>query len=61
MASLRIKVRRHRETNRFAISLSNEEQGLKGPGVMVVRLETGRSSPGQGEVRRKLDGGSKGF
>ena len=59
MASLRINVRRQRETNRFAVSLSNEEQDLKGSGVMVVRLETGRSSPGQGEARRKPSGGSK--
>ena len=38
-----------------------EEQGLKGPGVMVVTLETGRSSPGQGEAKRKLGGGLKGY
>ena len=61
MASLRINIRRRRETNRFADSWSNEEQDLKGSGVMVVRLETGRSSPGQGEARRKLGGGPKGF
>ncbi|NWF86787.1 hypothetical protein HXY32_03125 [Candidatus Bathyarchaeota archaeon] len=35
-------------------------RGLKGPEVTVVRLETGRSSPGQGEARRKPSGGSKG-
>ena len=36
-------------------------RGLKGPGVTAVTLETGRSSPGQGEVRRKPGGGPKGF
>jgi hypothetical protein len=35
--------------------------GLKGPEVIAVRLETWRSSPGQGEVRRKPGGGLKQF
>ena len=41
--------------------LYGEGRGLKGPGVMVVKLETGRSSPGQGEAERKLGGGLKGY
>ena len=54
------QIRRRRETNVFAVELFYKEQSLKGLGVMVVTLETGRSSPGQGEVERKLDGGLKG-
>ena len=38
-----------------------EAQGLKGPEVTVLKLETRRSIPGQGEARRKPSGGSKGF
>ena len=40
---------------------AGEVRGLKGPGVTALTLETGRSSPGQGEVRRKPGGGPKGF
>jgi len=36
---------------------SNEARGVKVPGVTWVRLETGRSNPGQGEVRVKPRGG----
>ncbi len=39
---------------------AGEALGLKGPGVTAVKLETGRSSLGQGEVRRKPGGGPKG-
>ena len=61
MASLRVKARRRRETNMHAASLlAGEVRSLKGLGVTVVRLETGRSSPGQGEARRKPSGGPKG-
>ena len=53
---------KQRETNRRTTSLwAGEARGLKGPGVKAVKLETGRSSPGQGEVRRKPGGGPKGF
>ena len=37
-----------------------EARSLKGLGVTAVKLETGRSSLGQGEARRKPGGGSKG-
>ena len=37
-----------------------EARGPKWPGVTEMKLETGRSSPGQSEVRRKPGGGSKG-
>lgn len=40
---------------------AGEVRGLKGPGVTALTLETGRSSLGQGEVRRKPGGGPKGF
>ncbi len=33
------------------------QAGVKAPTVTGVRPEAGRSSPGQGEVRRKPDGG----
>ena len=39
---------------------AGEARGLKGPGVMALKLETGRSRPGQGEARRKPGGGPKG-
>jgi hypothetical protein len=39
---------------------AGEARGPKRPGVTTVRLETGRSSLEQGEVRRKLGGGPKG-
>ena len=42
-------------------AFAGEVRGLKGPGVTALTLETGRSSPGQGEVRRKPGGGPKGF
>ncbi len=54
------ETRRHRETNMHAASLAGQVRSLKGLGVTGVRLETGRSSPGQGEARRKLGGGPKG-
>jgi hypothetical protein len=38
----------------------DEARSLKGLGVTAVKLETGRSSPGQGEARRKPGGGPKG-
>jgi len=44
-----------------ATAFSGEGQGLKGPGVITVRLETGRSIPGQDEAERKLGGGPKGY
>jgi hypothetical protein len=37
-----------------------EVRRLKGRGVIALRLETGRSSPGQGEARRKPGGSPKG-
>ena len=40
---------------------AGEARRLKGRGVMVERLETRRSSPGQGEARRKLGGSPKGY
>ena len=43
-----------------AIGLSDEGRGLKEPGVTAVKLETGRSSPGQGEAGRKPGGSPKG-
>ncbi len=39
---------------------AGEARRLKGREVIAVRLETGRSSPGQGEARRKLGGSPKG-
>ncbi len=42
-------------------SKDGEAQGLKGPEVTVLILETRRSILGQGEARRKPSGGSKGF
>jgi hypothetical protein len=42
-------------------ALAGEAWRLEGRGVIVVRLETGRSSPGQGEARRKPGGGPKGY
>ena len=36
-------------------------RSLKGLGVMAVRIETRRSSPGQGEAGRKPGGGLNGF
>jgi hypothetical protein len=42
-------------------ALSGEALSLKGPGVTAATLETRRSSPGQGEARRKPGGGPKGF
>jgi hypothetical protein len=39
---------------------TSEVRSLKGLGVTAVRLETGRSSPGQGEARRKPGGGPNG-
>ena len=60
-ASLRASARRRRETDRrAAVYLDGEARGLKGPGVVAVMLETGRSSPGQGEAGRKPGGGPKG-
>jgi hypothetical protein len=41
-------------------ALTGEVRSLKGLGVTALRLETGRSSPGQGEARRKPSGGSQG-
>jgi hypothetical protein len=41
------------------LASASEARRLKGRGVMAVRLETGRSSPGQGEARRKPGGGLK--
>ena len=41
------------------ILVVGEVLSLKGPGVTAVRLETERSSPGQGEARRKSGGGPK--
>lgn len=40
--------------------LKKEAMDLKGSLVMAVRLETGRSSPGQDEGGRKPAGGLKG-
>jgi hypothetical protein len=40
---------------------AGEARRLKRRGVMVVRLETGRSNPGQGEARRKLGGSPNGY
>ncbi len=52
---------RRRETNmRTASFRAGEVRSLKGLGVTAVSLETGRSSPGQGEARRKLGGSPKG-
>ena len=51
---------RRRETDMHATSLSGEVRSLKGLGVTALRLETRRSSPGQGEARRKPSGGSQG-
>gem|GEM_PF-2445596 len=42
------------------LALPSEGRDLKGSGVMALRLETRRSSPGQGEAERKLGGGPKG-
>jgi hypothetical protein len=39
------------------LSQESQARGLKGPGVTTVKLETGRSSPGQVEARRKPGGG----
>ena len=61
MASLKAKAWKQRETNKRATAKSGKTRGLKGPEVMAMTLETGRSSPGQGEVRRKPGGGPKGF
>jgi hypothetical protein len=56
-----LKARRRRETDmRAAKRKLSEARSLKGLGVTVVKLETGRSSPGQGEARRKPSGGPKG-
>lgn len=44
------------ESNTLA---SNEERGVKAPGVTRMRPETGRSKPGHGEVEVKLRGGQK--
>ena len=52
---------KRRETNKHTASFAGEVRGLKGPGVTALTLETGRSSLGQGEVRRKPGGGPKGF
>ena len=41
-------------------ALAGKARRLKGREVIAVRLETGRSSPGQGEARRKLGGSPKG-
>ena len=38
-----------------------EGRSLKGLGVMAVKIETRRSSPGQGEAGRKPGGSLKGF
>jgi hypothetical protein len=42
-------------------ALAGKARRLKGRGVMTMRLETGRSSPGQGEARRKPGGSPNGF
>ncbi len=42
-------------------ALAGEARRLKGREVMAMRLETRRSSPGQGEARRKLGGSPKGY
>ena len=56
-----LKARRRRETDmRAARFKPSEARSLKGLGVTAVKLETGRSSPGQGEARRKPGGGPKG-
>ena len=41
-------------------AMYGEGRGLKGPLVMGVRLETGRSCPEQDEAGRKLGRGPKG-
>ncbi|MEM2287193.1 MAG: hypothetical protein QXS51_05345 [Thermoproteota archaeon] len=62
MASLRgFKPRRRRETDFAHNPVRGWRRGvLKAPLVMAVILETERSSPGQGEARRKPGGGPKG-
>ena len=61
MASLRVSSPKAKG-NRYARSeVIREGRSLKGLGVMAVRIETRRSSPGQGEAGRKPGGGLKGF
>ena len=53
-----MKARKRGETDLPAAGVgSGEGRGLKGPEVTPVRLETGRSSPGQGEARGNPGGG----
>lgn len=62
VASLKVEAWRRRETNMHTASLwVGEVRSLKGLGVTAVRLETGRSSLGQGEARRKPGGGPNGY
>ena len=60
MASLRVQSPQAKGNQHARIRASGQVRGLKGPGVTDVKLETGRSSPGQGEARRKPSGGSQG-
>ncbi len=57
VASLKVETCKLRETKSAQPDSSGEALGLKGPGVTAITLETGRSSPGQGEARRKSGGG----
>ena len=54
MARLTYEKGNQSESNQLA---SNEEQGMKMPGVTRIRPETGRSNPGQGEAGVKPRGG----
>ncbi len=62
MASLRALKSLQAKGNQNARSqlYADEALGLKGPEVTAMKLETGRSSPGQVEARRKPGGGPKG-
>ena len=59
MASLRAESPKAKG-NRTSATLRGEGGGPKGPIVMAVRLETGRSCPEQAEAGRKPGGGPKG-
>ena len=51
------KPRSRSESDMRVVALCHVARGLKGPGVTHLRPEAGRSSPGQGEARRKPRGG----
>jgi hypothetical protein len=61
VASLKVKsLQAKGNQNAHSQLYAGEALGLKGPEVTAVKLETGRSNPGQVEARRKLGGGPKG-